>query len=51
MKDNKSTTGGDWSLRTALFLRYGKDGIDPKNPSIGLLSWSLVAKIMKFPYD
>ena len=41
----------DWNLRTALFLRYGKDDIDPRKPPVDLLSWRVVAKLMKLPYD
>ena len=51
MKETKSKTSDDWALRTALFLRYGKDEINPSKPPTSLLSWRLVAKILKVPYQ
>jgi len=43
MKEPKTKRSEDWILRTALFLRYGKDDISPKKPPVGLLSWRFVA--------
>ena len=49
MKCNKDRA--EWILRTSLFLRYGVDIIDTKKLPTALVSWRVVAQIMKQPYE
>ena len=50
-KWTKSKSMQEYYLRTSLFLRYGVEDVDPKKPPSALISWRVVAKIMKLPYQ
>ena len=38
-------------IKYAMFLRYGRDNVDPNKPPVPLLSWMEVSRIMNIKYN
>lgn len=38
-------------IKYAIFLRYGRDNVDPNKPPLPLLSWMDVSRIMNVKYS
>ena len=47
----KQSQSSMYCFKHAIFLRYGRDDVNPNKPPIPLLSWMEVSRIMKVKYN